>query len=132
MDLRLRLALTVDCGLGELPPPIMDVILLETEWVARTVDILLEVSEEIVDSGRGINSKTSEKPTREGRCGPWGVCSYLSTELSACWVDIVTSGWEMDLSSSGGGGRWNIESEGVVGALPPFISDAGFKIIERS
>ena len=44
----------------------------------------------------------------------------------------MASGWEIDLSSSGGIGRLKIESEGVVGALPPFISDEGFSIVERS
>ena len=68
--IRPDLVLKVGCELDELPPPIIDVILLETEWVARTVDILLEVSEEIVDNGLGMNSNTSENPTREGRSGP--------------------------------------------------------------
>lgn len=33
-----------------------DEMLLATEWLARTVDMLLDVSEEIVDSGRGMYS----------------------------------------------------------------------------
>ena len=88
VDLQTDLALVLDCGPGELPPPIMDVILLETECVARTVDILLDVSEEMVDSGLGMNSKTSENPTREGRGRPgWGDSSSFATEPSASWVE---------------------------------------------
>jgi hypothetical protein len=46
------------------PALTMDVMLPVTEWLARMVDRLLDVSEEIVDSGRGMNSTVSEKPTR--------------------------------------------------------------------
>ena len=93
VDLRPDLALMVDCGLDELPPPIMDVILLETEWLGRTVDILLDVSEEIVDNGRGMNSKTSENPTREERGGPaWGGCSSCAAVPSDPRVMVVASG----------------------------------------
>ena len=84
----------------------MDVILFETEWLARTVDMLLDVSEDIVDNGRGMNSKTSENPTREGRGGPvWDDGSTSAADPSDPWVEVAASGWETDLSSSGGKGR---------------------------
>lgn len=93
VTLRPDLTLMEDCGLDELPPPIMDVILLETEWLGRTVDILLDVSEEIVDNGRGMNSKTSENPTREERGGPaWGGCSSCAAVPSDPRVKVVVSG----------------------------------------
>lgn len=48
---------------------IIDVILPVREWFCRMVDRLLDVSDEIVDKGRGMNSTVSENPTR-GRDGP--------------------------------------------------------------
>ena len=47
----------------DVPALTMDVILPVTEWLARAVDRLLEVSEDIVDSGRGMYSTVSAKPT---------------------------------------------------------------------
>ena len=57
------LAVLVDGGLGA-PALTMDVMLPVTEWPARIVDRLLDVSDEMVERGRGINSIVSEKPTR--------------------------------------------------------------------
>ena len=48
----------------EVPPLIIDEMLPVREWLARIVDRLLDVSDEMVDSGRGINSIVSENPTR--------------------------------------------------------------------
>jgi hypothetical protein len=68
------------------------VMLPVTECDARMVDIELDVSEDIVDSGRGMNSMVSEKPTRgrlgvgelaKGMSDPFGVAGGV---LSACEV----------------------------------------------
>ena len=39
-----------------------DVMLLVTEWPERIVDMLLDVSDEMVDKGRGMYSRTSGGP----------------------------------------------------------------------
>ena len=59
----------------------MDVTLFVTEWLARMVDILLDVSEEMVDNGRGMNSRTSDILTRDRSCP-------LSSTTSSC-VPVV-------------------------------------------
>lgn len=59
-------------GLG-VPRLSIDEMLLLTEW-PRIVDMELSVSEEMVDSGRGMISTLSEKPTR-GRDGGLSDCS---------------------------------------------------------
>lgn len=60
-----------DGGL-EVPPLIIEEMLPVREWLARIVDRLLDVSEEMVDSGRGINSIVSENPTRgRGKVFAW-------------------------------------------------------------
>lgn len=65
---RLDLVTLEDGGLDVLEL-IIDVILPVREWFGRMVDRLLDVSDEIVDKGRGMNSTVSENSTR-GRDGP--------------------------------------------------------------
>jgi hypothetical protein len=62
---------------------IIEVILSETECIGRAV-IVLEVSVEIKESGRGINSKVSENPTRVRVGGLEGViCVNGSSTFSS-------------------------------------------------
>jgi hypothetical protein len=71
--------LTAGEGLTE-PPLMIEVILPVTECEARTVERELEVSEEIVESGRGMNSTVSEKPTL-GREPLFGTLSRRAKDL---------------------------------------------------
>jgi hypothetical protein len=54
---------------GGVPKLSTELMLFVTECEALIVDMELDVSDEIVDSGRGINSSVSEKPTL-GRAPP--------------------------------------------------------------
>ena len=86
----------------EAPPLNKDVILLLTEWLARMVDMLLDVSEEIVDRGRGMNSRTSDILTRDRSCPfSFGNSTHLAVPAGSC-VEDNRLGCEVDLSSTGG------------------------------
>ena len=89
------------------------------ECEGRTVDIELEVAEEIVERGRGMYSSLSENPTR-GRGWAFGG-EWLSDTL----VDVSPSieargseGCDVALSSDGSSCLLMSESAGVAGALP--------------
>ena len=86
-------------------------MLLLTEC-PRTVDMELPVSEEIVESGRGMYSMLSEKPTR-GREGFLGG-SVSDSEDTGLNVSDNAFGAEMARSS---GGTWSEDSMGVLGKL---------------
>ena len=55
----------------------MDVMLPVRECEGRMVDIELEVAEEIVERGRGMNSSLSENPTTLDRGIAAGGCDSL-------------------------------------------------------
>lgn len=76
---------------GGLDAPILstDEMLLFTEWPLR-VDTELSVSEEMVESGRGMNSTLSENPTR-GREGglAMGFSSASSNESASSFSGLT-------------------------------------------
>lgn len=76
---------------GGLEVPVLkkDVILLVSEWLARIVDTLLDVSEEMVDNGRGIYSKTSDILTLERSC-----MSSFDRTSSVCAIKDSETGVE--------------------------------------
>jgi hypothetical protein len=124
------LAAVEDGGLCA-PALTMDVMLPVTEWLAKMVDRLLDVSEEIVDSGRGMNSTVSEKPTRaRGRVSEavprWiGGLDDLVCETISSPAPVI--------SPTGLCGSDRADApNGVVGALVPLLSFAGFMIFEIS
>ena len=43
-------------------------MILVTEWLAQIVDMLLDVSDEMVDKGRGMYSRTSGGPNIIAAC----------------------------------------------------------------
>ena len=43
-------------------------MLLVTQWLARNVDMLLDLSDETVDKGRGMYSRTSGGPNLIAAC----------------------------------------------------------------
>lgn len=70
----------------------MDVMLPVTEWLARSVDRLLEVSDDIVDRGRGMNSTVSEKPTL-GRDDPSAEEERRPpADAGDSWIALVVTG----------------------------------------
>lgn len=84
----------------DMPPLARDVMLLVTEWLARIVDMLLDVSDEMVDKGRGMYSRTSENSTARARN-----CSLVLEDLPSVIgmegvVDVV-AGWDVDRSIGG-------------------------------
>lgn len=98
--------------------------------------MLLEVSVEMVDNGRGMNSIVSEKPTlaTRGRLGA-GALSRRSIDIVVRWPDDGRSDCGTNLSVSCGKPDRLLGFEGVDGALPALVvglSLDGFKIIERS
>ncbi len=96
------------CGLG-VPMLIMDEMLLFSEW-PRIVDNELSVSDEIVDSGRGMIVTLSSKPTRGRDGGRVGRSSSGGPNGS----DISRSTFEIELER---GGECDGCSRGVVGRL---------------
>ena len=122
-----------DGGL-EVPPLTMDVILPVTEWEARTVDMELEVSEEIVESGRGMNSMVSENPTRGRACPVLGALSRRFNIVGlGSWCE--RSGGEANPSRMEGRRRCTSGFDGVLGALSDlefFASPGGLMMADRS
>lgn len=82
-------------GEFDVPPLTRDVMLLVTEWLARTVDMLLDVSDEIVDKGRGMYSRTSENPTARDRESSLVLKGLVSVVGMEGFVDVVV-GWDVD------------------------------------
>lgn len=129
------LVIFADGGLGA-PPLTRDVMLPVTEWLtewlASTVDRLLDVSDEIVDKGRGINSIVSEKPTR-------GLVSPSKEVLPRCFggvnefsLEIVPTALFPGLSEGDCKSDGANSMAGVVGALLPLFSLGGLMIFETS
>lgn len=120
-----------DGGL-EAPALTMDVMLPVTEWPARMVDRVLDVSDEIVERGRGMNSIVSEKPTR-GLGKP-------SNEIVPRWMGgdaefsrgVMLMAFDLAPSAEGSSSDGDDAIEGVVGALLPLPSFADFMIVETS
>ena len=79
----------------DVPPLTRDVMLLVTEWLARTVDMLLDVSDEMVDKGRGMYSRTSENSTARDRISSL-VLKDLHSVIGTEGVVNVVVGWDMD------------------------------------
>lgn len=99
-----------------------------TEWLARIVDKLLDVSEDMVESGRGMNSTVSEKPTRVRDGAP---TARFSTELvfdDGALALRPTSGWDVDLARNGENVDSSLGSDGVAGKLLPRGSSEGFRM----
>ncbi len=120
------------CGEDKVPVSAIEVMLPVTEWLARMVDKLLDVSEDMVESGRGINSTVSEKPTRVRDGAP---TARFSTELvfgGGALALEPTSGWDVDLARDGENVDCSVGSDGVAGRLLPRVSSEGFRILERS
>lgn len=69
---------------GGLEVPLrIELMLPLSEWEGRTVESELDVPVEIVERGRGMNSRVSEKPTRGRDCTVAGDDSRgLSEEVS--------------------------------------------------
>jgi hypothetical protein len=67
-----------------------EVMLPETEWPGRTV-MVLDVSLETRDSGRGMNSTRSEKPTRARPTG-FGVGLDSSATLAGSLGGVIVPG----------------------------------------
>lgn len=104
-----------------------------TECDARIVESELEVSEEMVDSGRGINSRVSENPTL-GR----GPVEFRFGEL---WIEseMGSIDWMVDALDAGlspkVGGALTGGHRGDVGRLPArlgVVSGLGLNMNERS
>lgn len=123
----------------EVPALVSDDMLPDNEWLRRIVAIELEVSEEIVESGRGMNSNVSEKPTLARGC----LLSFLGPEVLPTLVgDMLLSKGAADAvlrgtstSSKGENARVEPGSKGVVGALSPrvrLLGSTGLTIVERS
>lgn len=105
----------LSCGEATL----IDATLPLRECPARTVDILLDVSEEIMERGRGMNSRSSAKTTR-GRGTDDGALSRRLGEDGGV-VKLSTLGRDWDpgsaLEVSPVKGFCSLTSEGVDGAL---------------
>jgi hypothetical protein len=99
---------------------------LETEWPGRTVEA---ESLETIDSGRGMNSKSSEKPTRVFLATFGSAVSELATGSVSGLVGCMA-----ESRDTGNGELWCSESaEGEFGALLPLtVPGFGFKIMLRS
>lgn len=116
-------------------------MLPETEWLGLTVTVL-EVSLDISDSGRGMNSTVSENPTRAraigfvSRAKPMVLGRAVeptATGFGSVLTDSV--GWAMIVGPGSDGKSLAVKSDGLVGALSPLgTGDAvgGCSIIERS
>lgn len=122
----------------DVPALVSDDMLPDNEWLRRIVAIELEVSEEIVESGRGMNSNVSEKPTLARGCllsflGPETVPTLVGDMLSKGAADAVLRG--TSTSSKAENARLEPGSKGVVGALSPrvrLLGSTGLTIVERS
>lgn len=105
----------------------IDDIEFETEWPGRTVE---EESLETIDKGRGMNSRSSEKPT----------LVFLGTLLVSASSELATGSASTpadcmaESRDAGNGGFWWSEiAEGEFGALLPLTAPGfGFKIMLRS
>lgn len=122
-------------GLG-VPSPTIEVTLPEIEWLGRIVDMLLDVSEDIVDNGREMYSNLSANPTIRGRGTAAGGAAEGASGTSTGGISVgATSafGWEADRVGRGGAKRFSSSSsEGVVGRLLALDSFGGERMEDRS
>lgn len=118
-------------------------MLPETECPGLAVAVL-DVSLEISDSGRGINSTVSEKPTLE-RVADVDGPGVRSTGLKPGIESTATGRSGVRCSGSAGLGKigrfgsggtsLGLKRAGLLGALPPFVAEpvlGGCRIIDRS
>lgn len=116
-------------------------MLPETEWLGLTVSVL-EVSLEISDSGRGMNSTVSANPTRArviirvSRANPMCLGPTGEPAGGGFWAVLTGStGWTMIVGLGSGGKSLLATSDGLAGALSPLGAGdgvGGCRIIERS
>ena len=122
-------------GLG-VPSPTIEVTLPDTEWLGLIVDILLDVSEDIVDKGRDMYSSLSANPTTLGRGTAAGGADEGASGTSTGGGLIgatPASGWEADRVGRGGARHFSSSScEGVVGKLFALDSFGGVSMDYRS
>ena len=107
-------------GLG-VPSPLMEVTLPDTEWLCRMVDMLLDVSDDIVESGLVMYSNLSANPTTRGRgMAPVGIDNGTSGGVAGVLTDgaVVPSGWDAERVGNGGGNDFAASHrDGVEGKL---------------